>query len=209
MFLMFVHYLSRISSLCVLHWVSCYHWTSESLKFSEDDSQLIIQLQFNQFEIMYLLCLMSVQSGSSTHHDDGVGDSGVVDGPGGHQTGHGQETAALWHSSFLTHIWSLTHSSSVRAADPAHLPTDHAPVVCDWWNMFLFFFSLCHFQIQKPFSCWLTSQSPNKIWHIFIESEMICSKKENKNKPDTKHQNLLEELLITAVIVLISENFIS
>lgn len=42
-----------------------------------------------------------------THHDDGVGDSGVVDGPGSHQTGHGRETAALWHTH--THIWSAPH----------------------------------------------------------------------------------------------------
>lgn len=39
------------------------------------------------------------RSGSGTHHDDGVGDGGVVDGPGRHQTGHGQQTAPRLSSS--------------------------------------------------------------------------------------------------------------
>lgn len=62
-----------------------------------------------------------------THHDDGVGDSGVVDGPGSHQTGHGRETAALWHTH--TSDQCLTDRQQLHSW-PCPLTTNPTPV---WW----------------------------------------------------------------------------
>lgn len=70
------------------------------LRSHSSSVEMNVQLQFSQagrqqeVNLFVSVDLTSVQSESSTHHDDGVSDGGVVDRPGGHQTGHGQGTAA-------------------------------------------------------------------------------------------------------------------